>query len=291
MTKSLMQTIAVAVWLLSAACTTGLGQDADASLTAYFKQYLEESFRLRPIEATRLGDHRFDRLMDDLLPKARAAWAEHDRKPLADLPKRVWYEKLSRDGTVDFEIFQHEPSTHSSVSKQSPQIDTWKPSTATISIIPPPVEMAIRECRSREFCSASRYVLGWGSPASTIAMQMLFPNVFLGDGSIVVSAGAAMIQLWFAITSIVVPSCRVLRPARRIHRSSVANSLVETAVEVESSNRGFCRSRGRLHFDRETAAGFLIKVRASLRTQQPRLSEVRGERPTDSGFVGPSKAL
>ena len=49
-----------------------------------------------PAEATRLGDHRFDDLLDDLSPKARAAWAERYRATLAELPKKIDYKKLSR---------------------------------------------------------------------------------------------------------------------------------------------------------------------------------------------------
>jgi uncharacterized protein (DUF885 family) len=88
--------------------SAGNAQDADTALGDYFQRYLEESFRQRPMEATRLGDHRFDHLLEDLSAKARAAWVEHDRKTLAELPKQVAYEKLSRAGKIDFEIFRHE---------------------------------------------------------------------------------------------------------------------------------------------------------------------------------------
>ncbi len=81
--------------------------DEDARLTAFFKEYLDEAFRLRPFEATRQGDHRFDHLLEDVSPKARAAWTEHTRKTLADLPKRIDKQKLSRAGQIDFEILEH----------------------------------------------------------------------------------------------------------------------------------------------------------------------------------------
>ena len=84
---------------------------ADAKLEAFFKQYLEGHFRLRPLEATQLGDHRFDAQLDDLTPQARAAWLDEARKTLADLPKQVDYAKLSRDGQINFEIFQHHLAT------------------------------------------------------------------------------------------------------------------------------------------------------------------------------------
>jgi uncharacterized protein (DUF885 family) len=79
----------------------------DAKLTGFFKEYLEQAFRQRPLEATRLGDHRFDHLLDDLSPKARAQWVELARKTLRELPQRVNYQALSRSGQIDFEIFKH----------------------------------------------------------------------------------------------------------------------------------------------------------------------------------------
>jgi uncharacterized protein (DUF885 family) len=82
-------------------------ESEDAKLTAFFKEYLEKVYRQQPLEATRLGDHRFDDRLGDLSPKARAAWTERDRKALEDLPKRVDYKKLSRGGQIDFEILKH----------------------------------------------------------------------------------------------------------------------------------------------------------------------------------------
>jgi uncharacterized protein (DUF885 family) len=79
----------------------------DAKLVAFFKDYLDASFRLRPLEATRLGDHRFDHLLDDISPKARAKWAQHTRQTLADLRKQVDYKKLTRSAQIDFEIFEN----------------------------------------------------------------------------------------------------------------------------------------------------------------------------------------
>ena len=71
------------------------GQETDAQLDAFFKQYLEETFRQQPMEATRLGDHRFDHLLDDVSRAARAGWVERQRRALADLPRRVAMQALS----------------------------------------------------------------------------------------------------------------------------------------------------------------------------------------------------
>ena len=93
---------------LSAGSATAPPKDSgeDARLTAFFKKYLEEEFRHRPMEATRLGDHRFDHLLDDLSPKARAATTERTRKVLAALPKTIDVKKLSPSGKTDFAIFE-----------------------------------------------------------------------------------------------------------------------------------------------------------------------------------------
>jgi uncharacterized protein (DUF885 family) len=80
------------------------GNDEDAKLEAFFKHYLEETFRARPMAATRLGDHRFDDRLDDLSPEARKASLERDKQALADLPGAVDVGKLSPDGRVDYEV-------------------------------------------------------------------------------------------------------------------------------------------------------------------------------------------
>ncbi len=89
------------------ASTLRAAESEDARLTAFFKAYLEEAFRRRPVEATRLGDHRFDHQLDDISPAARAAWNEHYRQTLDDLAKKIDYAKLSRSAQIDWEIFKH----------------------------------------------------------------------------------------------------------------------------------------------------------------------------------------
>src|SRR5689334_22693385 len=91
------------------AVAPALAQPADdGQLNAFFKNYLEAYFRQQPLAATELGDHRFDQLLDDISPAARAGWLTLAEKTLAELPQQVDYRKLSRDGQIDFEIFRHE---------------------------------------------------------------------------------------------------------------------------------------------------------------------------------------
>lgn len=63
---------------------------------------------MRPTDATSLGDHRFDHLLDDVSEPARRKWLEHSRAELKDLPKRINYKKLTRAGQIDYEIFADE---------------------------------------------------------------------------------------------------------------------------------------------------------------------------------------
>ena len=88
-----------------------MAQEADAKLESFFKTYLDSYFQLRPLEATRLGDHRFDAQLEELTPAARAKWKELTRKTFAELPKQVDYKKLSRSSQIDFETFQHDLKT------------------------------------------------------------------------------------------------------------------------------------------------------------------------------------
>src|SRR5215475_10665655 len=73
-----------------------MAQSEDAKLESVFRAYLDDNFKLRPLEATRLGDHRFDSRIEDVTPEARRQWLEATRKALAELPKKVDYQKLSR---------------------------------------------------------------------------------------------------------------------------------------------------------------------------------------------------
>ncbi|MBM4070836.1 MAG: DUF885 domain-containing protein [Planctomycetes bacterium] len=78
----------------------------DARLASHFKKFLDEELRHQPLEATRLGDHRFDHLLDDLSGDARAARLDRIKQALAALPRDIDQQRLSRDSSVDFNIFR-----------------------------------------------------------------------------------------------------------------------------------------------------------------------------------------
>src|SRR6476646_1044858 len=86
--------------------TTPVLADEDAKLAAFFKDYLEEYMKNAPVEASRLGDHRYDDRIEDLSPKARAANIQRQKDALERLPKEIAFDKLSGDGKIDFQILR-----------------------------------------------------------------------------------------------------------------------------------------------------------------------------------------
>ena len=103
--------MAIGALIVSAAGSV-LGQSAeDNRLNTFFTNYLNEYFQQQPLAATQLGDHRFDSRLDDISPAARAQWLVLTETTLTELPRQVDYRKLSRDGQIDFEIFQHNLET------------------------------------------------------------------------------------------------------------------------------------------------------------------------------------
>lgn len=78
----------------------------DEKLESFFKAHLERVFQMRPLDATLLGDHRFDHLLDDLSPTARDKWLQEARETLAAMPTEISFADLSRNGQINFEILK-----------------------------------------------------------------------------------------------------------------------------------------------------------------------------------------
>ncbi len=79
----------------------------DVKLERHFKQYLDAEFKLHPLSATRAGNHDHDDRLDDISAKARKASIDRTRKTLAELPKLVDHNKLTRSAQIDYEIWEH----------------------------------------------------------------------------------------------------------------------------------------------------------------------------------------
>jgi len=103
-----MRFAVLVIFSLGAPLLTAAEPPADAALEAFFQRYLDDTFALRPMDATRLGEHRFDDRLDDLSAAARMRWRELYRRTLEQLPLAVDKRHLSAAGQVDFEILQHD---------------------------------------------------------------------------------------------------------------------------------------------------------------------------------------
>jgi uncharacterized protein (DUF885 family) len=96
------------VLAIGAGIISAPAQDMDKKLNAFFRDYLETEFRDQPLEATRLGDHRFDSRLDDLSHAAIEARRVRAGGTLAALPQRIEYAQLSRNSQIDYEIFRQD---------------------------------------------------------------------------------------------------------------------------------------------------------------------------------------
>jgi uncharacterized protein (DUF885 family) len=103
--------VVLAMIFCGTAAFAASADEPNSSLERFFKAYLEEHFKMRPTDATEIGDHRYDGELDDVSPAARQHWVDHARKTLEQLPKQVDYKALSRDEQVDYEIFKHQLET------------------------------------------------------------------------------------------------------------------------------------------------------------------------------------
>lgn len=81
-------------------------QTADQQLEKFFDAHLQACFQQRPLDATLLGDHRFDAELDDISAEARSGWLEHYRAQLRRLEAEIPKDQLSRNAQIDYEILR-----------------------------------------------------------------------------------------------------------------------------------------------------------------------------------------
>lgn len=105
MRRLLLVTLALAV---VAGFISSRGNEEDARLEKFFREFLERRFEMHPVTATQLGDHRFDHLLDDLSPEALERDRQMTKKVLSELPRKIKYKDLTRAGQIDYEILEHE---------------------------------------------------------------------------------------------------------------------------------------------------------------------------------------
>ena len=158
MIKPLMLMVVMCVAAAAGSVRGVAAETEDQKLEGCFRQYLDAWFKLRPLDATQLGDRRFDRELDDLSPAARDQWPQLNRATLDQLPKTVDRAKLSRDAQIDYEIFRHEMTKaiwlaeNTRPYEQDPRVYSGLISDSTYNLLSQsslPKETAIANCLAR----------------------------------------------------------------------------------------------------------------------------------------------
>ncbi|MFM7522094.1 MAG: DUF885 domain-containing protein [Planctomycetota bacterium] len=102
----LVAVVSLGAVAIAGAAAPARGESADERLAAFFQAHLDATFALRPLDATLLGDHRFDHLLDDVSAPARARWLELWKGQLAKLDAAFATADLSADGRLDRDILR-----------------------------------------------------------------------------------------------------------------------------------------------------------------------------------------
>ncbi len=82
-------------------------EQADAAFAELSKRWLEGKFRLSPVFATAIGEHRHDGTLDDLSAAGRKAVSDFNRTLLAELDA-IKADNLSRENQVDAQILRNQ---------------------------------------------------------------------------------------------------------------------------------------------------------------------------------------
>ncbi len=92
--------------LVAGAANAASQSAADKEFAKLSANWLDNYLRLSPVQATQIGDHRFDAQIDDLSAKGRANQLAFNKTTLAKLGK-INRTKLSRDNQVDYAILEN----------------------------------------------------------------------------------------------------------------------------------------------------------------------------------------
>lgn len=92
--------------LVAGAANAASQSPSDKEFAKLSANWLDNYLRLSPVQATQIGDHRFDAQIDDLSVKGRAKQLAFNKNTLAKLGK-INRTKLSRDNQVDYAILEN----------------------------------------------------------------------------------------------------------------------------------------------------------------------------------------
>ncbi|WP_397571185.1 DUF885 family protein [Schlesneria sp. T3-172] len=98
--------VLTSVWNVERKDADTMPTDADQTLARIFQEYLEADFTFSPLRGSRLGDRRFDSLLDDVSSETRQKRFGLTQATLDRLAREISYSSLSREGQVDFEILR-----------------------------------------------------------------------------------------------------------------------------------------------------------------------------------------
>jgi uncharacterized protein (DUF885 family) len=87
-------------------CLAATGEEQ--KFNRFFQSYLDKHFELQPLDATELGDHRFDHLLGDLSKAGRQKWTDLDRATLDQLHATIDRAQLPPAAQLDYDIFEHD---------------------------------------------------------------------------------------------------------------------------------------------------------------------------------------
>ncbi len=90
-----------------AAAAQPAAPSADEQFADLSKRWLDGSFKLSPVSATQIGDHRFDGDLDDLSADGRQRGLDFSKGMLAELDK-IDRAKLSRENQVDYGMLKNQ---------------------------------------------------------------------------------------------------------------------------------------------------------------------------------------
>jgi uncharacterized protein (DUF885 family) len=93
--------------LILVVLTASITRGDDQALARFFHNYLEETAKRRPVDASLRGDYRYADRIESLSPDSQAADLAFTKATLDALDKQIDPKTLSNDGKIDREILRH----------------------------------------------------------------------------------------------------------------------------------------------------------------------------------------
>ena len=105
--RSFIAVVTFSVLANSSHVLTARADDVDGKMEKLAASYIDEMTALLPVEATELGDHRFDSELNKISKESRRHQVEFCRKYLKEL-KVIDRDELSQQNQIDHELLEHD---------------------------------------------------------------------------------------------------------------------------------------------------------------------------------------